>query len=425
MLFKSFSRAAASLLAATALSIGCPEPASAQQSVQQQFEAASAALLQGKWDEALSLFIPLEARLARGTDAKSLAVVRVRMGEALLRLGRNKEAGAKLREGVDGISPSDAVLNEDRTLGLIGLGEAALLATDARKAVEHFRAAERSAAQGALKLRAAEGLIATIVRSSPVGALAEANRVIATPAFAAADRKVQARLRNLRTLALLSAGRLDQAREEAARVAALAPELVLAQAQPARGVVTANVPANAYDPQALSAGEQGNVRIAFTLAPGGAISGCRVKQPSASARLNAIACDFVEKRAPLNARLIKAMALEGAPNEMIVSWRLFDTEEATAVNTATSVWVNHALSDMDYPAGSVSRREQGTVRYQLDVDSNGMPTRCTVIQSSGYAALDTTTCRLMSERYSFLPAIDDQGRRQASSQSGRITWRLP
>lgn len=211
-----------------------------------------------------------------------------------------------------------------------------------------------------------------------------------------------------------------------------ATALVLLCAAPAhaqdgaeRGTVTAQIAASSYDAQALGARDQGEVRIVFALSPEGAISDCRVKQPSRSARLNAIACSYVLKRPPLNARLMQAMAAHGTPSEMIVSWKLFGSGPVAPDNDATTMWIGHALTDDDYPRGSLARREKGLVGFELAIDAAGLPTNCTVRESSGFAELDAATCRLMSERSNFLPAIDAQGRRQPSSRKGRIAWRLP
>ena len=78
----------------------------------------------------------------------------------------------------------------------------------------------------------------------------------------------------------------------------------------------------------------------------------------------------------------------------------------------------------DYPAAARAAREQGMVEYTLDVGPNGRAMACKVTHSSGSAALDSTTCRLMRSRARFTPALDAAGTPTADKMTGRIVWRL-
>jgi TonB family protein len=83
------------------------------------------------------------------------------------------------------------------------------------------------------------------------------------------------------------------------------------------------------------------------------------------------------------------------------------------------------VSDSDYPDEAIRKHEQGTVSFLLDVGSDGKPTSCSIVRSSGSSILDTTTCRIMTERPRFQPARDAQGKAVSDQAPGRITWRLP
>lgn len=83
------------------------------------------------------------------------------------------------------------------------------------------------------------------------------------------------------------------------------------------------------------------------------------------------------------------------------------------------------FSDEDYPASAVRAGEQGTVRYRLEIGADGRVTGCTVTASSGSAALDSTTCRLLRSRARFAPARDGDGSPVPDTAEGAITWRLP
>ena len=83
------------------------------------------------------------------------------------------------------------------------------------------------------------------------------------------------------------------------------------------------------------------------------------------------------------------------------------------------------VSDADYPSDAIRREEQGATRFKLAVGPDGRVTGCTVTGSSGSAALDLATCRLMKGRARFAPARDSSGNAVADAVSSTITWRLP
>jgi protein TonB len=83
------------------------------------------------------------------------------------------------------------------------------------------------------------------------------------------------------------------------------------------------------------------------------------------------------------------------------------------------------VSDADYPTDAIRREEQGATRFKLAVGPDGRVTSCTVTASSGSAALDLATCRLMKSRARFAPARDSSGNAVADAVSSMIVWRLP
>jgi protein TonB len=83
------------------------------------------------------------------------------------------------------------------------------------------------------------------------------------------------------------------------------------------------------------------------------------------------------------------------------------------------------VSDDDYPAAAISAEQQGVTGFTLTVGPDGRVTGCTVTQSSGSAALDNTTCRIMRARAKFTPARDSNGNPTTDSVSNSIHWVLP
>jgi len=83
------------------------------------------------------------------------------------------------------------------------------------------------------------------------------------------------------------------------------------------------------------------------------------------------------------------------------------------------------VSDADYPASAIRADEQGTTGFSLQIGSDGRVTACSVTSSSGSAALDSATCRIMRSRARFTPARNNLGQPTTDSTSGRIRWVLP
>jgi len=65
------------------------------------------------------------------------------------------------------------------------------------------------------------------------------------------------------------------------------------------------------------------------------------------------------------------------------------------------------FSDDDYPDSARQEEEEGIVRVKFLVDRMGTPNQCSVIESSGFKALDDRTCQVILDRFRYLPAIKD------------------
>jgi periplasmic protein TonB len=82
------------------------------------------------------------------------------------------------------------------------------------------------------------------------------------------------------------------------------------------------------------------------------------------------------------------------------------------------------ISNDDYPAAAIAALAEGTTRASLEIDANGRVTGCSVTDSSGNAALDSTTCSLTQRRYRFAPATRG-GQPVPTTYSVSVRWMLP
>jgi TonB family protein len=84
------------------------------------------------------------------------------------------------------------------------------------------------------------------------------------------------------------------------------------------------------------------------------------------------------------------------------------------------------LQPDDYPVESLRADEEGAVRIALEVNAEGKPTNCSILQSSGHARLDEKTCQIAMERAGFRPARDKGGKAVASIwRSPPVRWKIP
>ena len=72
--------------------------------------------------------------------------------------------------------------------------------------------------------------------------------------------------------------------------------------------------------------------------------------------------------------------------------------------------ISGSITRQDIPRAVWNEKGHGKVVAHFTVEANGRVTRCRIKTSSGYPALDRTTCRLIEERFRFEPAKDARGR---------------
>ena len=78
----------------------------------------------------------------------------------------------------------------------------------------------------------------------------------------------------------------------------------------------------------------------------------------------------------------------------------------------------------DYPASAVDEDHEGTTTIRLTISPNGTVGSCTIVESSGHAALDERSCAIYRARARFEPARDSKGRTVASQFEQRVVWKL-
>lgn len=83
------------------------------------------------------------------------------------------------------------------------------------------------------------------------------------------------------------------------------------------------------------------------------------------------------------------------------------------------------ITTNDYRSSWIARELTGTARFRLEIAADGRVTQCAITGSTGHAALDTATCRLLEQRARFEPARNAKGDAVPGSFANAVRWELP
>lgn len=109
--------------------------------------------------------------------------------------------------------------------------------------------------------------------------------------------------------------------------------------------------------------------------------------------------------------------------EVFLALAMLSTAVPPATHAQTSGPIRSFISPLDYPLDA--RPHEGTVSVALGVDVRGRVTSCVVQKSSGSAALDAATCRLLTRRAKFKPALTGDGKATSDTIQVSIPWKMP
>ena len=88
-------------------------------------------------------------------------------------------------------------------------------------------------------------------------------------------------------------------------------------------------------------------------------------------------------------------------------------------------WTGGKIKNGDYPKAVREAHFSGTTVTEVAVGTNGRPTGCRVIRTSGSRTLDVTTCQLIMQRFKFKPARNAAGQATNGSIEYEQEWDAP
>lgn len=184
-----------------------------------------------------------------------------------------------------------------------------------------------------------------------------------------------------------------------------------------------------YPEESIKRGEEGTVFFTVRVNADGQATDCNVDKSSGYERLDKKTCELMLRRGQFRPKIdVDGKAVESNRSNSIF-WKISPYPMVSylpvANNSSPTILSNNYLSFADYPKESISRREQGTVRFTLTVSAEGRATACHVNQSSGFAALDDKACQIMIQRAMFNPAMDSAGNPTTDFVSSSVRWVIP
>jgi protein TonB len=95
--------------------------------------------------------------------------------------------------------------------------------------------------------------------------------------------------------------------------------------------------------------------------------------------------------------------------------------KAAAAKGNPASWVTND----DYPPSALRAEEQGSVGISFEINAEGRIENCTVTSSSGSSVLDQATCRLVTRRGRYSPALDAAGNpMRGGRKTLRFRWQI-
>jgi len=114
-------------------------------------------------------------------------------------------------------------------------------------------------------------------------------------------------------------------------------------------------------------------------------------------------------------------ALEDCESDLLTSWG-FDKMAQAAVAKRPMGQIFGLIQPDDYPTEALESGIGGTVGVRMRIEQDGKIGECVVLESSGSAILDKTTCSILEKRGRFSPAQDKDGKAIPAPYFAWVSW---
>lgn len=117
--------------------------------------------------------------------------------------------------------------------------------------------------------------------------------------------------------------------------------------------------------------------------------------------------------------------LQACNDNLLVSWGvdlklLQSLQRKPEPSTARETW----FTNDDYPMDAVRSRQSGSVVIRFVIGTDGRVSQCVPLVSSGADLLDKHSCKLLTQRARYLPALGPSGQPTAITMVETVNWKL-
>jgi TonB family protein len=127
-------------------------------------------------------------------------------------------------------------------------------------------------------------------------------------------------------------------------------------------------------------------------------------------------------RLPLPGMAVAVRSLRRCVSDVMREWGV-DEAALRALRRLPATTNLYGLRPEDYPTQANRAHVAGETVVRMTVSAEGRATECAVVATSGNAALDAATCRVILARARFTPALDADGRPTTIRIATAVIWR--
>jgi TonB family protein len=111
--------------------------------------------------------------------------------------------------------------------------------------------------------------------------------------------------------------------------------------------------------------------------------------------------------------------------DLLATWGFSREQQARMATPPIRDKTQPFIRSEDYPDLAMYRGQVGQVQTRFTVHANGALSDCRIVQSSGHAALDETTCSSILSRAKYKPALDRNGKPMQAPMFVVVNWLQP
>lgn len=158
--------------------------------------------------------------------------------------------------------------------------------------------------------------------------------------------------------------------------------------------------------------------VALSVEKDGSVSACRYN--AGNAALARIACAAIRNRA-------RYVGLLGVKSQTAywsdtISYHVLGREIFVTGDNGGAIHLSGAISFADYPVEAKQVWRQGVVAIDYGIGVDGRVNYCRIVVSSNSSVIDETTCRVVTRRYRYAPALSAVGTAVATTARLVVTY---